>query len=397
MVSFSCENCGDILTKKKLDPHRNQCYGASFTCIDCMVHFQGNSYKAHTSCMTEAQKYQGHLYKGEKKKGKGPQQQNQNQSQNGALVPRKATVEDEPASAAVAVIDVPPKAPSPPPTSEGVPPGVNVFDFLVSAESKKPAAIENGFSYGAGPVEPGMQRYDSYNALPGLDEVKTPASKRDREEKKSDKKRKRDNLELDTAHARSVHDQDMSDAPALHTGLTGGLNRMLSGPDFSGNEEPTPLNPDKKRSKKDGTSRSEERRKTSTSTSKSSSSRAHHESRDDRGRDGQKERRHHRRSASSSDDERRPSSRKHVKAIDYRSGSAQPRSDNQVVAYSSPADLFLSFVNKGPESERGVSINKALKRFHREQEIRGEREDDKNLWKGLRIRRNERGEYVLFA
>ncbi|KAL5045174.1 hypothetical protein BDW71DRAFT_184361 [Aspergillus fruticulosus] len=52
MVSFSCEACGDVLTKKKLDPHRNQCRGASFTCIDCMVHFQGTSYRSHTVRIT---------------------------------------------------------------------------------------------------------------------------------------------------------------------------------------------------------------------------------------------------------------------------------------------------------------------------------------------------------
>lgn len=45
------EGCGDVLTKKKLDPHRNQCYGASFTCLDCMVHFQGTEYRAHTVCL----------------------------------------------------------------------------------------------------------------------------------------------------------------------------------------------------------------------------------------------------------------------------------------------------------------------------------------------------------
>lgn len=48
-VSYD-QACGDILTKKKLDPHRNQCRGASFTCIDCMVHFQGTQYRSHTVC-----------------------------------------------------------------------------------------------------------------------------------------------------------------------------------------------------------------------------------------------------------------------------------------------------------------------------------------------------------
>ncbi|KAF4445434.1 cell growth regulating nucleolar LYAR, partial [Fusarium albosuccineum] len=60
--------CGDVLTKKKLDPHRNRCRGATFTCIDCMVHFPGLQYRSHTSCMTEDQKYQGALYKNNKNK-----------------------------------------------------------------------------------------------------------------------------------------------------------------------------------------------------------------------------------------------------------------------------------------------------------------------------------------
>lgn len=42
------QSCGDVLTKKKLDAHRGQCRGASFTCLDCMTHFRGIDYKAHT-------------------------------------------------------------------------------------------------------------------------------------------------------------------------------------------------------------------------------------------------------------------------------------------------------------------------------------------------------------
>ena len=53
-ADLACKNCGDVLTKKKLDPHRNQCYGASFTCLDCMVHFPGNSYRTHTVGLTRA-------------------------------------------------------------------------------------------------------------------------------------------------------------------------------------------------------------------------------------------------------------------------------------------------------------------------------------------------------
>ena len=65
--------------------------------------------------------------------------------------------------------------------------------------------------------------------------------------------------------------------------------------------------------------------------------------------------------------------------------------------YRSQAELFLSFVTKGPESESGCSINKALKRYHRERGEHGadKTEAEKELWKSLRLRRNERGEVVL--
>lgn len=266
-----------------------------------MVHFQGTDYRAHTSCMSEAQKYQGHLYRGEKK-GKGPQ----NKKQEQALVPHNAP---EPTTTTVAKVEAPPKAPSPPPSGTDLPPGVNVFDYMDT-----PAKIESA-------------------------PFVTPASKRDREDKnKSDKKRKR------------IGDQDMADAtPALHSGLTGGLDRMLSGPEFGNGDAAaaSPLSP-KKRSKKDESERDAARKVT------------------------------------------------FDKSASKKSSSADARESKQLVTYTSPAELFLSFVNKGPDSDRGLSINKALKRYHRERQSRGEDDSDKDLWKDLRIRKNERGEFVLF-
>lgn len=75
-----------------------------------------------------------------------------------------------------------------------------------------------------------------------------------------------------------------------------------------------------------------------------------------------------------------------------------------MIPYQSRADLFMSFINKGEESERGMSVHKALKRYHRERGGGGRAmmrtadkgEEEKELWKGLRLRRNERGEVVLF-
>lgn len=68
MVSFSCEVCNDTVLKKKLDGHKQRCRGAYFTCIDCSTTFSGNDYKQHTSCISEAEKYEKSLYKGNKKK-----------------------------------------------------------------------------------------------------------------------------------------------------------------------------------------------------------------------------------------------------------------------------------------------------------------------------------------
>ena len=449
------QNCGDVLTKKKLDPHRNQCRGASFTCLDCMVHFWGTEYRAHTSCMSEAQKYQGHLYRGDKKKG-GQQQHKQGQ-QDQAMVP-KAYVEDAPdeGEQAIAVIDVPPRAPTPPP--------VNVFDFLVQDATPKAAPAvggaparklleresssmyvnhtndsqysqfsndegatykQRGYSYGDAPVQPTFERYDSLSNLensqaslmPGAFE--TPAPKKEKKDKgdKSDKKRKRhhvDDLDLSAAKRPASRDEPMADAPAppstsrvLHSGLTGGLSRLVTDPDFYEDRidaGPTPISP-LKRSKrndhakdKDSSSRGDDKRKSSYvshgNTTRTVSSSKHS--------DESSRRRRHRSPSSSPEPSAKPKSRT-TKAIEYpsaRATSVQPSASNQVGAhYNSRAELFMSFVNKGPDSERGVSINKALKRYHREKGLRAvedKEDEDKELWKDLRLRKNERGEIVLF-
>ncbi|KAI8979853.1 hypothetical protein BDF20DRAFT_790288, partial [Mycotypha africana] len=59
--SFQCDACGDVVKKPKLNQHRNRCH-ATFTCIDCSTTFEGTSYQSHTSCMTEAEKFQKHIY-----------------------------------------------------------------------------------------------------------------------------------------------------------------------------------------------------------------------------------------------------------------------------------------------------------------------------------------------
>lgn len=68
MVSFSCEACNDTVIKKKLEQHRQRCPGAYFTCIDCSTTFNGTDYRQHTSCISEAEKYEKGMYKGKKTK-----------------------------------------------------------------------------------------------------------------------------------------------------------------------------------------------------------------------------------------------------------------------------------------------------------------------------------------
>jgi len=63
MVSFVCDECQTTLKKAKVRNHG--CRG-SVSCVDCLTTFHGNSYEAHTSCISEAEKYEGKLFKGKK-------------------------------------------------------------------------------------------------------------------------------------------------------------------------------------------------------------------------------------------------------------------------------------------------------------------------------------------
>ena len=70
MVSFVCNYCQETLKKPKLDQHTYRCQGANFSCVDCNTDFQGISYRAHTSCISEAEKYQKSLYRAPASKAK---------------------------------------------------------------------------------------------------------------------------------------------------------------------------------------------------------------------------------------------------------------------------------------------------------------------------------------
>lgn len=375
--------------------------------------------------MTEEQKYQGALYKNKKAKTAPSNSQSaQNDMAHAAYVEDVADYEGwEDVSVA------PPRVPSPP----GAFSGFNVFDYQVNATpSASTVAIPQVAVPAPEPVESTeLVRYEykretyqdidadmmaddealvQYGSGPVPAEpnsFETPAPRRDRKksskEDKKDKKRKR--LHVDT------RDLDMPDAPVLHSDLTGGMNRMMTrphafppSPDYSGSggevgENPASPLKKSKHSKHHKSSRPDsgifngiasmlasgnskpaakpkKRKHTSTSTSASTKKRHSHTS-------------------------KRLEGAKEVKMLEYNKGDEGESRDGPgtMVVFKPHADLFLSLVKKGPDSERGCSVNKALKRYHRERSStgRGKSIEEKELFRSLRLRRNDQGEIVLFS
>lgn len=79
MVSFICDACGNTVKKNQVEKHyQTVCRNCSvLSCIDCGVDFPGDAYITHTSCISEAEKYQGHLYQPKDKENKGDAKQKQ--------------------------------------------------------------------------------------------------------------------------------------------------------------------------------------------------------------------------------------------------------------------------------------------------------------------------------
>ncbi|KAI1345002.1 LYAR-type C2HC zinc finger protein [Xylariaceae sp. FL0016] len=402
-----------------------------------MVYFPGSSYRSHTSCMTEDQKYQGALYKPKRQKHEAKQAADpQNNMAHNAYVEdvtegyeayRDYEIresDDDGQSPA----DLPPEAPTPPSAADA---NLNVFDFLVDATpnasnvnlqpEQPPVATRQlvRFDDAANDyVDPTgymidddeMVQYGS-SAIPYTYETPAPKTHRKKSkdsEVKKDKKRKRLHIETSPA-ALDVQpgDEVMTDAPpVLHSGLTGGLKSMMRpsqfppSPDYSGGDagEISPASPIKKskHTKPAKPTRTDSLGSTmkalmsgSSKSTKVSKKRKHSSERKEK-----KKRRHHR---SSSD---KASS---TKMIEYRSKSGDEKEGESgtMIIYKPRSDLFLSFCNKGPESDRGCSVNKTLKRFHRERTSTGNSlgkvMEEKELWRSLRMRRNDRGEIVLFS
>lgn len=384
--------------------------------------------------MTEEQKYQGALYRGNKKAKTAP---SANTPAPPAPVPapppampamaQPASVEDvqdefeqwreyeddsddDDDDKSVANL---PEAPTPPSAAEA---NVNVFDFYVgnatptasniSLPATAPVQLSEEtqlvrFDYEASGV---LDKIDEdamvqYGTGPVPTKFETPAPKAVRKkskdsELKKDKKRKR--LHVDTDHV-------MSDAPpVLHSGLTGGLNRLMSrpsvfppSPDYSGGDvAETPASPLKKTKSKHHKHRPEHTIGNSIMAMIAS---------------GSKPAKTKKRAKSGSTSTKKKHTKrlegpKEAKMIEYRPGSKDSKEggESQMVIFKPRAEQFFSFINKGPESERGCSINKVLKRYHRERSASttsttSKLTEEKELWRTLRVRKNERGEYVLFS
>lgn len=344
---------------------------------------------------------------------------------------------------------------------EHMPSITDVMTFQVQDENE--GFAQNGFAYGDEPLRPSNERYDSYTTpAPKSKHSRTKSRDTDVEttSKKTDRKRKRKasptELDMSLVRAHEQKDVPMDDAPpSLHSGLTGGLNRLLARPEFppspesSGDYANSPLSPIKRakqgnskalmRAQREYEAQQQKQRKSEIKETKTREAEVKKEKEKDRGRDRDrierkggtalvkirpkkkrdesvKESRRQRRRQYSSSVSPPPQERKALKAIEYRrsgSESLAPNGDGQLIVRpqgdlapiatdaDARAELFMSFITKGPDSERGMSVNKTLKRFHRERyerwdQVPSKADEEKELWKDLRLRRNDRGEIVLF-
>ena len=465
------------------------------------------------SCITEDQKYQGHLYREKPSKAKRKSVSILEPSDHNALVPHKAYVEDAPD------IDIPPHVPTPP---SAVPskPTDSVFDYMVeepdtprvaygkekgemSMKNNAPALFtdsrassrngyrnkeeqlhsqeyeDNGFSYGTEPVNP--RPYNEANpSLASLDFM-TPSARttkmildkdgrptlaHSRTNSGSEKKRKRGDEQM--------HDVSMTDAPdqgvrtavntpaVTHSGLTGGLSRMITDDSPDDNAE---------RRRRD---RERGDRRTGTQGDPTSPLKRSRQSKDDKGlgisikgravralsmvlpgapaesamvksrrrtsssedpgpdyprgqesgkRESKKHKvsrhngtssaniRHEPRTRRRGSEESPEAQRRKIKAIEYHKNEDSSDSDDgrkrngtaQMVVFGAEekskrrCETFIANI-PGAEYDKGYSIHKVLKRWHKQCDVRSSSHKNKveeELWRALRLRKNDRGEIVV--
>ena len=73
MVFFTCNACGSSLKKNQVEKHyQSECPRCEvLSCMDCGRDFHGDEYAGHTKCISEAEKYQGGLFRESGKAGGG--------------------------------------------------------------------------------------------------------------------------------------------------------------------------------------------------------------------------------------------------------------------------------------------------------------------------------------
>eukprot|EP00437_Effrenium_voratum_P037474 CAMPEP_0181463498 /NCGR_PEP_ID=MMETSP1110-20121109/34946_1 /TAXON_ID=174948 /ORGANISM="Symbiodinium sp., Strain CCMP421" /LENGTH=207 /DNA_ID=CAMNT_0023588199 /DNA_START=24 /DNA_END=644 /DNA_ORIENTATION=- len=71
MVYFECGLCNETVKKPKLAQHLQRCGSWTVSCIDCSKVFAWDEWQSHTSCVSEAQKYQGNLFQAKESSNKG--------------------------------------------------------------------------------------------------------------------------------------------------------------------------------------------------------------------------------------------------------------------------------------------------------------------------------------
>jgi cell growth-regulating nucleolar protein len=330
---------------------------------------------------------------------------------------------------------------------------VNVFDFLVQdngddewesddddmhAEyAAKPAYATHGFEYGARPISAAFERYDSIPDLRSRangttnhhsnGDFVTPDPRRSHArkistdsagQKKSGKRKRGQPEDLDLSKINGP-DVVMTDVPPVHhSGLTGGLHRLTTqqrnglppSPDDSPN---SPI----KRSRRDDRKDKVGRRKSSDSDKADRKRTKHQRSTREEANGASKttskpsatatkptasKRRTllasggaRKRSVSPSNS---PSRKKPaLKAIEYPTTETQQDDSMALVRIThapttKPVASFLDCLAKGTDSDEGVSVWRALKRWRRDG---GKESGEKELWKGIKIRMNDRGELII--
>ncbi|XP_050434333.1 cell growth-regulating nucleolar protein isoform X2 [Adelges cooleyi] len=78
MVVFTCNNCGDSVSKPKIEKHmqyecKRKHFAVSFCCVDCLKDFNQDTVKDHCQCVTEEQRYSAKGFVAKVEKGKKKQ------------------------------------------------------------------------------------------------------------------------------------------------------------------------------------------------------------------------------------------------------------------------------------------------------------------------------------